>query len=466
MSGFEELATEVSAESPSGRPDIEYDPVFQQLRIAIEGKAGSQMGAAVIEPQPPDFALALEICSDLLKQSKHMALLVFLVRAAFGAKGFRGGADALSVVHKIFCDQWDTIHPQAETDDPDDPWWERVGALRELTDAPDISETIYRANLVDVRHIGAFSLRDIDIANGKRSASEEEKERCNIKLIKGAFAESNAESIAGTALALQASSDTLREIAAFSADYKGFDALSFDSLIGRLEDCRAALKEYAAEKLTTQVVEADSIAGEHESAKAQSSDSTDKVAAEQVVAIPAAVIASSGRFTDRDSVAAAFDNIVTYYLKFEPSSPVPILVYRARQMVYKNFFDILQELAPNHKDNFRAILSALKDDPVSFLLEHSYSSFLGGETITASASLSGDGDEVTQNNDQSLSIESREQVLQTLADIQKFFETHEPSSPVPLIVDKVRNLVRKNFMDLLTEFESALTLSANVDEAG
>ena len=68
--------------------------------------------------------------------------------------------------------------------------------------------------------------------------------------------------------------------------------------------------------------------------------------------------------------------------------------------------------------------------------------------------------ESAQPVEQLTEITSREQVLQTLSDIQKFFEQHEPSSPIPLLVQKVRNLVPKNFMDLLVEFE---TVAAGAD---
>ena len=50
-------------------------------------------------------------------------------------------------------------------------------------------------------------------------------------------------------------------------------------------------------------------------------------------------------------------------------------------------------------------------------------------------------------------IKTRDEVLDTLTQVQAFFERNEPSSPVPLIIQKVRNLVPKNFLDLLAEFD-------------
>jgi type VI secretion system protein ImpA len=39
------------------------------------------------------------------------------------------------------------------------------------------------------------------------------------------------------------------------------------------------------------------------------------------------------------------DKICTYYEKNEPSSPVPLLMQRARRMVTMNFLEIMKDLA-------------------------------------------------------------------------------------------------------------------------
>ena len=225
--------------------------------------------------------------------------------------------------------------------------------------------------------------------------------------------------------------------------------------------------------------------------------------------------ASSDRFSKRDDVAMALDSVMRFYQKHEPSSPVPILIARAREMVYKNFFDLLRELAPQHKDSFRDMMRALNEDPLAFLIEDSYNSFLNGESFTVpeiEAEQSESSDESTQQESapeapaqdvadsqdaedggdaqadenadsaenaeqesassntnssapvtlapaqepaRTREIDTRDEVLATLTQVQAFFERNEPSSPVPLIVQKVRNLVPKNFLDLLAEFDKA-----------
>jgi len=49
----------------------------------------------------------------------------------------------------------------------------------------------------------------------------------------------------------------------------------------------------------------------------------------------------------RGDVIRAIDLICAYYAQHEPSSPVPILLERAKRLVAKDFMDILRDLAPD-----------------------------------------------------------------------------------------------------------------------
>ena len=470
------IAEKLVADADAGRADITSDPAFQELQVALAGKPGSQMGDAVIEAQPPDYKKSLSLSTDLLSRSKHLELLVGLVKGATGVHGFGGLAESLSILELLINDHWTSLHPEEDKDDPDDPWWERVNPLRELTDSPDTIDLLNRAVLVEVRHIGAFSKRDIDIAHGRVAGTDEEKERCNSNLIRGAFSETDAEQLVATDGSMTEVVTLIDSLNKSLADLIGPDAPSFDALKSCVVDCQGVFREFAGSKLDS-VAEPVVVNGDSQEAASADDGSTQPPVA---ATVQATVMVTSSVYSDRDKVAEAFDSVMLFYQEFEPSSPVPILLFRARQMVYKNFFDILRELAPQHQDNFRQLMSTLKEDPLHFLLEHSYNAFLNGEKFEATkpegvgipdnASVSEDnyanGDAFPASDDaatpiqQAQEITSREQVLQTLSDIQKFFEQHEPSSPIPLLVQKVRNLVPKNFMDLLVEFETVAGPSA------
>jgi type VI secretion system protein ImpA len=61
----------------------------------------------------------------------------------------------------------------------------------------------------------------------------------------------------------------------------------------------------------------------------------------------ARMAAATNELATRGDVIAALDRLCDYYARHEPSSPVPLLLKRARGMVHKSFVDLLTELAPD-----------------------------------------------------------------------------------------------------------------------
>lgn len=55
----------------------------------------------------------------------------------------------------------------------------------------------------------------------------------------------------------------------------------------------------------------------------------------------------SGSITSNQEVLKALDMILAYYQHSEPSSPVPLLIKRAKRLVGKSFVDIIRDLSPD-----------------------------------------------------------------------------------------------------------------------
>ena len=55
----------------------------------------------------------------------------------------------------------------------------------------------------------------------------------------------------------------------------------------------------------------------------------------------------SGRLASNQDVLKALDMILAYYQQSEPSSPVPLLIKRAKRLVGKSFVDIIRDLSPD-----------------------------------------------------------------------------------------------------------------------
>ena len=55
----------------------------------------------------------------------------------------------------------------------------------------------------------------------------------------------------------------------------------------------------------------------------------------------------SGQIMSDQEVLKALDMIISYYERNEPSSPVPLLIKRAKRLVGKSFVDIIRDISPD-----------------------------------------------------------------------------------------------------------------------
>jgi type VI secretion system protein ImpA len=70
----------------------------------------------------------------------------------------------------------------------------------------------------------------------------------------------------------------------------------------------------------------------------------------------------SGSITSSREVLKALDMILAYYAQNEPSSPVPLLIKRAKRLVGKSFVDIIRDLSPDALSQVRMV-SGDEDQP-------------------------------------------------------------------------------------------------------
>jgi type VI secretion system protein ImpA len=61
--------------------------------------------------------------------------------------------------------------------------------------------------------------------------------------------------------------------------------------------------------------------------------------------------ARSGAITTPLDVENALDRIMAYYAAYEPSSPVPVILKRAKRLVGADFMTIMKDIAPGGVDN-------------------------------------------------------------------------------------------------------------------
>jgi type VI secretion system protein ImpA len=66
-------------------------------------------------------------------------------------------------------------------------------------------------------------------------------------------------------------------------------------------------------------------------------------------------VAVSGEITSREEIARMLDKACEYFHRYEPSSPVPLLLERAKRLMSKDFIEILRDLAPDGIPQFEVV---------------------------------------------------------------------------------------------------------------
>lgn len=353
------LLEPVSAEAPAGE---ELGNELYLLNSAIQPKpdpsADPNDPDARDRMLPPDWASAKKEALELLARSKDLRIVTVLLQALPITDDMSGFADGLSLLRSLLENYWETLYPPLDDGDPID----RASALRPIADMTmdgnDLSDTtgtlahsFRRLSLTrDAELKGAVCLRDIKHAQKRWRFGGKPGIELQAEQVEKVFSNT------ANRPQLQASGELLARI---EADVKAMgqylatvisdpqDLPTFDQLSAEISDVQRLLAPYLGVD-----EEASEAPGEAEAVDAPSVTSMNAPAAP---AAPAEV-------ASRDDVLKALDRICEYYDRHEPSSPVPLLLQRAKRLAAMNFLEILADLAPTGVDEAQQVTGKPQQD--------------------------------------------------------------------------------------------------------
>ena len=344
------LMQEADPASPSG-PNLEYDPEFLELEQAILGKPEVQYGDTVTPAVPPEWKVVRRLSADLLARSRDLRLAVSLLRSAMALHGMAGCADGLRLIEQLLEQRWDSVHPQLDPDDGDDPML-RINSLAVLADAGTFLRELKEAPLIVLPGLGPLSIRALEIASGELAPPEGEA-RLEFSSIQAALSDTELEREQALAAALKQAYDSAVNIEVILVRQVGSSqALNLDALTRNLKRARDFVAEHLAERTGSDVA-----APDQQGAPAGGGA---PAAAGGTLRAPAAI---SGEIASRADVIRMLDKICRYYAQNEPASPVPLLLERAKRLVPKNFFEVLEDLAPDGMSQLLMVSGPRGDTP-------------------------------------------------------------------------------------------------------
>ncbi|MDE1532380.1 type VI secretion system protein TssA [Pseudomonas carnis] len=324
------LLTAVSATSPCGE-DMEYDAQFLQLERDAKGQPERSMGDSILPAEPPEWRSIQQQSLDLLQRSKDLRITHFLLQSTLALQGVAGLAEVLTLIDALLRQYWAELHPRLDADDDNDPTV-RINALTGLTCETNI-RLLRESILTRSRTFGPVSLRAALNASGLQSFADEQ---LGNQQLNAAFLDSDPEQLQATRDALSAARAACEAIEQQVNDQVG-SAQGVD-----LSALKQPLKQ--ALQLLNQAVPGTDSSSDPEAVSEDNAPSVDAAA-------PAAP-RPTGDIATRDDVLRSLDKILAYYTRHEPSSPLPVLLNRAKNLVHADFAAIVRNLIPDGMSQF------------------------------------------------------------------------------------------------------------------
>ena len=205
-----------------------------------------------------------------------------------------------------------------------------------------------------------------------------------------------------------------------------------------------------------------------------------------------------GRVASAEDAAAALTAVAEYFSRAEPSNPALLLIRQAQQLVGKSFLEIMRVLVPEHVP--QAVINIGRDKFFGLPIEQLSSVVQEYEAVEAgavadagndqdadpetAAAVSDEGNEQAAGSDTAAAgadgndeqapagtemaaaapnggngpisaakryrVRSRNEALGLLEVIGAHFRNAEPSSPIPFLADRARDLALRDFLSILS----------------
>jgi type VI secretion system protein ImpA len=327
---LEPLLAPVNEASPTG-DDLEYDPEFTELERIATPKSERSIGDNVKAAEEPDWDKVVIRAEALFARTKDLRTAIHLTAAWTRCHGLAGWNAGLELVRGLLVNYWEGVHPQLDATDNHDPT-ARANAVMPLGDSQTVLGYFRTVSFVQSPRLGRFSLRDLRVANGAISVapSTDGSPLPTMVELEACCMDCPDDQLPAAATALAKALEHALAIDTLLAGKLGTAAPDLSHLTSDIRE----LKRFVDVQLSRRFPD---LAPNHD---VESAALDEAPHAKPEVGIP------SGDIRGSDDVIRRIDEICQYYDRHEPSSPLPILLRRARRLVGKSFTDVLKNIAP------------------------------------------------------------------------------------------------------------------------
>ncbi len=437
---YEIFNSTISDAEPCG-PSLELlgDVDYMQFLARLEGILPESF--FTFDHSLVNFKNEIDTLKKLLNRSTDLQLLVALAKLSILDRDLLSFSKALSTILNCISKYWDHVHPHPVNSDTT----MRVIYLQALDDIPNTVMPLQSVPLFSTRRFGEVTFRSYLLSEGKTQDTALIKEsRGNDKPlakldVRAVVADSKIEEIIHSRELLSNIVETLSKI---------------EDLFERRSSSDASLNLIKLKNMSNDVLQfcQDCIAIKDPSKVIENKDKTSKTNAE----IKNQNIESDIKFENLNDVRFAIKAASNYFSYQEPSSPVRLILAQVDALIGKSFYEVLKFLTPDYVGQASVKFGGVL--PLSLPVES-----LSNLLVSDSKDLDTEHGTNIKNLEQKFpNLKTRDEAIDMLRQISKFYRMKEPSSPIPVLLDHACTSVGRDFVALLRDILPSRALS--IDE--
>jgi len=342
MSVFDEvmaLSGVISEGQPAG-PDVEYESDYSVLNdIVTPPKVGMIAVDASGDQNDVNWQEGKSLALKLASQTRDLRIAVRLCRCLTETDGVEGLCAAIGLIKALIADMWVDLHPQLDSDDNMDLTF-RFNSLAMMS-APDFIARLDTICVAKTKLGDVASLHTIELSSGKRVSDSADERTQATGIVSDAFSHEPIENLSQRKAIIDQAVKDLRDIPQIWSEHVAVlgaerleNGLAFDAGVppqfNELATKLSNMSRYMAERLPELDTSEESLADGNTGSKL-----------------------ARGGIVTRDDAGRELDKIVEWFRKNEPSSPVPMMLERAKMMISRSFLDIVSELGDSGLNEVR-----------------------------------------------------------------------------------------------------------------
>jgi type VI secretion system protein ImpA len=349
---LEDYLKEIAPGSPCGE-NLEAEPAFADLEQEVKGTPERQIGDSIVPAKEPDWKKVRDLAFSLLERSRDIQIIMHLSCALVHTDGFNGLDNGLTLIKELLQRYWDDVYPHQDPDD-DYPLL-RMNTLSTLNDYKKFLDPLINIPLTNSK-LGHYSWNQIETSKNKVDAlshmthdgylkkgfdkdspdtleEAEKKAADELASIEAAFKDTPFEALKNLEKTIKHALEQAERIVTITSDKVGSENAPD---ISRLITLLKSLQKLLDEKIKLK-----------EALAIEQSASEDEALDELTPAVNLTKAGVTTGIHTREDVVSAIDVMCKYFERYEPSSPVPFLLQRAKKLLSMNFMEILQDLTPD-----------------------------------------------------------------------------------------------------------------------